>query len=302
MGKSWINPVPTPMDVQPADITSDKRIGTEDSVYITALDIHRVSNNLFAVLLYRVGSNYYWAVYHSTNGGFTWNYTYAWGEPWYIRAMSAKVVADHLYVCYSNGTDQNYARCFRFRASDGVRENFTGGYTYITAYSTMAPDYIKEIAMTTNQESWNNRLYIAMIMSVGDLRFIWDDPEAVSWTSVSTGVLSADDGIDIAFNDPVNIWGTYWLFASYIDNHDSLCIDGIDYSDNWTRVKRYYIGVYAHETSIGAYDDTATCFYEYTGVTKYCRYTASYDGGANWFWGVVTDTTVMAECPDKLEV
>jgi len=298
MGKSLHNPVPTPMDAQPADITSDARIGTEDSVYITALDIHRASNKLFAVLLYRVGSNYYWAVYYSANGGFSWVNTYIWGEPWYIYTMSAKVVADHLYVCYSNGTDQNYVRCFRFRVSDGQRDNFSGGYSYITAYSTMAPDYIKEVALTTNQESWNNRLYLAIIMSVGDLRFIWDDPEAVSWTSVSTGVLSADEGIDITFNDPVSAFGTYWLFSSYIDNHDSLCIDGLDYSDNWTRVKRYHIGPYAHETSIGAYDDTATCFYEYTGLTKYCRYTASYDGGASWFWGVATDTTVLAECPD----
>ena len=291
VGLAWRSPVTPEESLWETDV----RIGTRDEVHKTAMDIHRASGNLFAVLLYQEGSNYYWAVNISTDNGATWQETYAWGEPWLIRSITAAVVADHLYLAYTNGADQNNARLFRFNVANGARENFTGGYTYFTAFSTTPPEYIEELSLVSNQDfgiPGLYRLYLLAITSADRLLFYWDNAEATSWAGVATGVTDADKGLDVSINED---YDTYWLWASYIDKQDSLCIDG--YGTSWAPSKRLYIGASPQVTTIGAYHDTIHCFHEFSGSVLHCRYQVSYTGGANWLWGTVDDTTALSERP-----
>jgi len=291
VGLAWRSPV------APGESSwgTDVRIGTKDSVYQTALDIYRASGNLFAVLLYQQGANYYWAVYISTNHGDSWQETYVWGEPWYIRSISAAVVADHLYLAYTNGADQNVARLFRFNVTNGSREDFTGGFAYVTAFSTTLPEYIEELSLISNQDFGvtGHRLYLLAITSTDRLLFYWDDEEAVSWIGVATNVTDADKGLGVSLNEG---YASYWLWTSYIDKQDSLCIDGYGLS-GWAPSKRLFIGASPQVTTIGAYHDTIHCFHEFSGSVLHCRYQVSYTGGAGWLWGTVDDTTALSEKP-----
>lgn len=58
------------------------------------------------------------------------------------------------------------------------------------------------------------------------------------------------------------------------------------------------VGGSADFTSISAYHDTITCFYDYTGSRMYTIYSVSYNGGDSWLWGTPADTSVMSESPD----
>jgi hypothetical protein len=75
IGISWRTPVPT--TAPPTDWAEDVRIGNRDSVYLVSLDIHRASDNLFALLVNYDSLDYWWSVNFSTDGGATWSETYA---------------------------------------------------------------------------------------------------------------------------------------------------------------------------------------------------------------------------------
>ncbi len=198
--------------------SNDVRIGTRDSIYVNVLDIHRASGNLFAILLYRSGPNYYWSVNLSTNGGSTWAETFQFGAAYRINDLSATVVDTHCFVAYTGGTGQTDARLRQFKVTNGLAENFSNGRPYINVFS-VAGDSIKEVALTSNQDGLNNRLYYFAICYSGTLHFLWDDPQAVSWTDVDTYITDADRGLDASFNEG---YERYYLIASYINTSNQV--------------------------------------------------------------------------------
>ncbi|HIE05398.1 MAG TPA: T9SS type A sorting domain-containing protein [bacterium (Candidatus Stahlbacteria)] len=290
IGNTWRTPVPTR---EGSDWGNDVRVGNQDSIYVNDLDIHRASGNLFAILLYPQGSAYYWSVNFSTDGGATWNETFTFGASYQINWVDASVLANHCYVAYIVGTNQDGGRLRRFRVSDGQPEDFNNGQAFITVF-TLASGAIEEVNLTSNQDFFNNRLYYMSLTSTDELKYFWDDTGAVSWSEVNTGVTDADRGLDACTNED---YGTYFLLASYLTTSDQIKIDGR--SSSWDNLITRTAGSGTDYTAIGAYHDTLLCAYDYhRGASLWVRYLTSYNGGSTWYWGTFDDTTTLQKSPD----
>ncbi len=293
IGNAWRVPIPT---YTQSKWGHDVRVGNRDSVMGTHLDIHRASGNLLSVLLLdEPGNNWRWTMNLSTNGGATWIETYDWWASFEID-IGATVLANHIYVGYAH---QTYGRIRRCRANNGASENFNNGQAFINVYTTTPPDSVNEIAITGNQDFFNNRLYYVSLTTQGNLAYYWSDSGAISWTEVTTGVTNGHRGLDAACNEG---YADYFLLASYISQRDSVYIDGRS-STAWTHFIRYPIGshsVYDY-TAIGGWRDTIFGVFGFRGpVTYHCRYLTNYTaGGGTWFFGNIGgDTTTTSESPD----
>lgn len=221
IGNAWRTPVPTEYESRWGD---DVRIGNRDSVLVNVLDIHRATGNLFTILLLQGdGKTNRWDVYHSTDGGENWSETYDWWASYQINSLSATVVASHCYVAFSRGLSQDEAFLYRFKATDGIQEDFPNGSAFITVFTTTSPDSIKEVAITSNQDFYNSRLYYLAITNQGNLIYYWDDVNAISWTEVVTGIGNAERGLDASCNES---FAEYFLLVSYIGTDDVLHITG----------------------------------------------------------------------------
>ncbi len=294
IGISWQRPLTT---TDANKWGSDVRIGNRDYIYETAFDIHWVSGNLFAVLLFDNPGGTAWAVYISTDKGQTWNETYYWNALYQINSITAGVADEHLYVIFSRGSDQDQALVYRFDVTDGARVDFPDASQYQTAFTTTSPESIEEVRLVTNQdyESSTIRLYLAAITSDDNLKFYWDDENANSWSFVDPLISDADKGLSICINEN---YSDYWTFMSYIDSQDSLNILGFGNTATWDRLLAKTVnGTFPRYTSIGAYNDTVHCVYEFNGVNLHNRYQVSYTGGNVWLWGTVEDTTTISESP-----
>jgi hypothetical protein len=294
IGNKWRTPVPTEDAIQWGD---DVRIGNRDSIFINVLDIHRASGNLFAVILFRQGGQYLWATNFSTDGGATWNETYSWWAMYQMRSLDAEVCADHCYIAFGRGSGQDQAFLYRCRASDGQQDTFPDGSNYVTVYTTTLPEFIEEVAFTTNQDFFNSRLYYLLMTDQGYTHFFWDDPDAMSWTGIATNVTDAERGLDACMNEG---WSTYPFWISYYDDSNNLNIDAFDASNNYTNLLTSPSGSGSTRyTAISAYHDTMICLHEYQGGTFWVRYFTCYDGGAGtWWYGWLDDTLTRQESPD----
>jgi len=295
IGNAWKVPIET--QAQGGRWGNDVRIGNRDSVEINALDIHRASGNLFVPLLY-TGDGYpnCWCFNWSTNGGLSWSETYNWWAGYDLKSVSTSVVGNFCHVAFGRGSAQDQAFLYRFNCATGAQTNFNNGSSYVTVFTTTSPDSILEVALTSNQDYYNNRLYYLAITKNGNLRFFWDDTGATSWTEVPTNVNYANHGLDASCNEG---FATYYIWASYISNNDSIHIDANSSGDVWTKFLRYPVGNFGDYTAIGAWRDTIITVFDFMGASLgYVRYLTSYNGGSNWFWGVIGDSTNTEESPD----
>ena len=293
VSNSWRTPVPT---VNGNRWGTDVRIGNRDSILTTNLDIHRASGNLFAVfLLEGDGSVTKWTVNISTDGGQTWAETFSWFANYQINSVSAAVVENHCYVGYTGGTSQTDARLRQFKVTDGSSENFSNGDPYLTIFSLTAPDFLKEITISANQDLFNNRLYYTAILSNGAIKHYWAAIEPLNWNEIATPVTQAERGLDVSYNETVQ--SDKYLWISYYSTGDSIHIDAVDNLDSWNTIIKYSVGSPPRISSISSYRDTVTCFFEYMGNHFHCRYLVSYNGGNNWYWGFVDDTSTTNESP-----
>jgi hypothetical protein len=292
IGNTWINPLPTESTGRWGN---DVRIGNRDSVAICALDIDRSSGNLFTVLLYE-DTLYQWSVNFSTDGGENWNETYAWWAAYEIVMVDACVLDGHCYVGYL-GSYAEEMRARRFLTSDATADTFPSGDDWVEVYAA-APETFSEIALTGNQDYYNNRLYYLGLRSDGEVVHMWYNPNSDVWTEMSLGVTNASQGLDANCNEG---YADYFLVSSYIGVGDSVRIFGMTEVGTWEELIAYYLqGSNAWFSSISAYHDTITSFFEYDGVAAlHCRYLVSYAGGIGlWYYGVVDDSLETSESPD----
>jgi hypothetical protein len=230
----------------------------------------------------------------STNDGATWTETYTWWATYELTTLSASVVTSHCYVAFARGPSHDQAFLYQFRVTDGQQENFPSGPSYITVFITTLPEYIKEVALASNQDFYNNRLYYMILTSAGAVRYFWaGSPDYETWAEIATNIANGDRGLDATCNEG---YSSYFFWISFINTDNQVEIYGK--SATWDPLSAYSIGTSTDYTAIGAYRDTVTCFFDYHGSRLYCRYLVSYDGGTNWDWGFVDDTTVTAESPD----
>jgi hypothetical protein len=291
IGVGWRNPIPTN---QTALWGADVRIGNRDSIYINCLDIHRASGKLFAILTYTEGGGGYWSVNLSIDGGVSWNETYVWfaGSGEQAVSVSASVLGNYCYVAYRTSDFPFEARLRRFYVINGLAYP-----AYSTIYSTVTPDTIREVAITSNQDYYNDRIYYFGLAKNGDLRLFWDDTTATSWLEISTGVTDAERGLDATCNEG---YATRYLWVTYIDMNDTLNIDYLSSGSIYGNAKKLYVGSALMNPSLAAYHDTLICFHEMQGSSVYhCRYEVSYSGGSSWLYGGVDDTvTNVSYYPD----
>ena len=290
IGLQWRNPI------ESNEISmwgTDVRIGTRDSIYVVSSDVHYASGHIFAILLYHEGSQYKWSVNMSTNMGNSWTETYVWFAGFYIHSVSATIAANHCYVGYDYLSTTSSARIRRFRASDGLEEDFHNGETFIDAISLTLPDSVMEIAMASNQDYFNNRIYLSLISSQGNLEASWSD-SGVNWTSYSYNISDASHGLDITCNQG---YSTYYSYLSYISTSNRCRIFGLNGEDS---LFSFVVGSAGDYSAISAYDDTVFCVSEFSGNPNfYCKYWISYNGGTSWAWGALDDTvTYSSESPD----
>ena len=274
----------------------DVRIGTRDSVIVSALDIDHATGNLFAVLLLEGdGNTNRWNFYISTDGGVTWSETFDWWANYNLPTMSASVVAGYCYVGFARGSANDQAFLLRFDVTNGQVTNFSTGMQFHTVFTTVQPNAIKEVSLTSNQDYFNNRLYYCTINTDGTLQYFWGlGPDFVTWNEIATNVTNAKNGLDVTSNER---YSGHYSWASYVDNQNTLHIDGVAIGDTWDPITTYPVGSAGDYSSVGAWGDTVTCYFDYTGSVIHCRYLVSYDGGGSWFYGFVGDTTTLSESP-----
>ena len=305
IGNSWRTPVYT------ENISlweNDVRIGGRDSILVTTLDVNHEISNVFAVFLMEGdGIASRWVVYLGEQivessdtlegfvGDIVWSETYNWVAGYTINTMNAVVMGNRCYVVYSRGTAQNQINLRAFKDSTGEQIDFSDGSRYINVFAADSTVSITEMALTSNQDSDNNKLYLLAITDEGNLLYSSADAPCTIWPAPSTVASGAEKGLDFTFNAGA---ANLYLWTSYINTGDNLQV----YAYNgtiWSNYRNYSIGSEAVYTSIGAYKDTVFCFFDYTGSRKYVRYWASYDGGSNWESGAVDDTTTTtSESPD----
>ncbi len=296
VGNRWRVPVPT----TETDLWGDDvRIGNRDSISALAFDIHRASGNLFAALLLKGdGATYKWTVNFSTDGGLTWSETFSWNAFYGMKSFSAAVLGNYFHVAFGRGAAQDQAFLYRFRTSDGVQENFNNGSAYVTVF-TVSSDSIKEVALSSNQDYQDNRLYYTAMLTQGAVKYCWADTGAVSWdTSYATGVTNGANGLDACTNEG---YDSTFIWISFYDQAGNLRIIGRRGTGFTNFVTRPAGG--GDYTSIGAYHDTIVCTFDYQAHSPtVVRYETNYGGGhpdSLWRYGYPAwDTTTISESPD----
>lgn len=298
VGCSWREPIPT----VGADWGSDVRVGNRDSIERIQLDIHRASGHLFAVVLYQEGSGWNWAVNLSTNGGTSWSETYNWNANYRLRSVNATVLGGDCYIAYSASNPNLDLRLRRVYATDGSPHVFQGGLLYVTIATYTGADSIQEIAACSNQDFFNNRVYVLPLLYSGKLQYWWDDTAAVSWDSTpAIGVTNALHGVDACTNEGGD---STFIWVSYVATDNAAKIRGRR-GTGWREFYSYPSDPLPGNanTAVGAWKDTVMyAFLFQGGAATHVRYLVNYQGGnpgSTWYYlWVGGDSMVRSESPD----
>ncbi len=269
VGISWKVPI---MASEPKWGT-DVRIGLREWIVKPCLDFHDDTGNLFAVLK-RGDDDPRFTVNISTDGGQTWQETFTYNGSYEIIDLYAAVVADYLYVGYVYAQAPDRARIRRFFTSNGEVDNV---YSFQVVFDKNID--INEIAVTSNADQNDSRIYYFAILTDNSLVFCWDDEEGLSWQEEATGISNADRGLDACWNQD---WTEYAIWVSFVDTYDQVHAarrGGGVWEDIllWSNLRNV--------TSVGAYEDRIIIVYEYTDHD--IRYQVSYNGGDNWHLGAI---------------
>ncbi len=156
VGIHWKTPK-TVMSANWAD--SDSKIGSRTDIGDTHLDFDAQNKNIFTVLQRNAGTDWGWTVNISSDGGTTWQETFKWAGSLQITDVSAAVVGNYLWIGYVDGSSNDEARMRRINVSDG---SIDSAYFYKVIFNKGRP--IKEIALASNADSNDNRMYYSAIL------------------------------------------------------------------------------------------------------------------------------------------
>ncbi|MCC6395943.1 MAG: T9SS type A sorting domain-containing protein [Bacteroidetes bacterium] len=279
-------------------LAANVRIGTVDTARHVGLVCDSTNMKLFAVTSQEGdGSEGVIRLFMSTNAGDSWSQTHAIYAAGGAPQVSITLVRGYLYMGYFL---EGFAdvRVRRFLASTGALVPMSNGEGLANPYVAETGETLEEVKMASNYFStYNNRIYCGIITSAHKAKFFWAIPSSDTlWypTGDSTAT-PAREGLSMTY-----AFGTSsrtYLFRSYVDTGDGLCIDSMDaFTDSFKRVLR--ITGARDLTSISAYYDTVVCTYNvYRGTTSYWEYRISYNRGENWSYGRPVDTLETSESP-----
>ena len=187
---------------------ADVRIGTRTGGNIAKIDFDHASGKLFAVVHWATDNG--WALYMSIDKGATWNETYFWfaGTGQQALDVDMTVVGDYVYTGYVASDIANEARLRRNLVSTGGSDNAYGHQLVLDA----SPNTVTELAVESNADSLQNRIFLAIRQSNNTIRYAWDiSTDGTTFSEVSPIVTNAVGGLDMHWNAGFTTW---FLFVS----------------------------------------------------------------------------------------
>ena len=263
----------------------DVRVGgTNSEAQAMNLDFDAQTGHVFAVA--RWGSTTgasEWTANMSMDGGVTWAETYTYTSSVGLIDVDCVVADDYLYIAYVAGNAPDEARLRRCLVSTG---NIDNGFGFHVVFDAGA-DTVEEVALASNANDYDNRIYYAVIQSNDELRFAYDAADdGTTFVETSPAGASPEYGLDMTWDNHRTECSAY-LYVSYAGSDGSIHVLGRDES-NWTNwVVETGAGSF-RTTAISAYEETILCAFEYpyaagTGI----RYRISYDCGTTWHAGAI---------------
>lgn len=289
LGIAWQTPKPPggPM------FATDGRIGgTRAEAQTMSLDFDAQNGSLFTVVLWgsTTGTSA-WTVNRSIDGGMTWQETYAYGSSVGLIDVDAVVVDNYLYVAYVAGSVASQARLRRAFVSTG---GIDSGYGFFVIFDGGA-NTIEEVALASNADDFDNRIYYFASQSNDVLRYAWDAAsDGTTFTDQSPAFGNPEFGLDATFDYNLSACDDF-LYVSYAGNDGHIHVMGRSETDWNDWIVESDAGPY-RRTAISAYGENIICAFEYpftsgTGI----RYRISYNCGDSWSPGslAVPDGTTI---------
>ncbi len=257
----------------------DVRIGApRDNASWVDVDYDAQTGNLFSVVGWGgTTGTVYWTNNISPDHGSTWTQTYEWYTSVGLIKVDAAVVGDWLYVGYVNGEDLSAVRLRRCYVTTGAVDN---AYGWIVALDAGAQTF-DDMALATNADDFDNRVYCFGAQDDGVLRFAWATSTGTSFTTVATPA-----SVHVAYGLSA-CWASGracgdFLYISYLGTDGNIHVLSWD-DPVWTDVIVEYGVGSNRNTSISVYETNVICAFEYsmthgTGI----RYEISYDCGSGW--------------------
>jgi hypothetical protein len=243
----------------------------------TCLDFDYGTSNLFALTKFYDGEFHAVTVNFSSDGGQIWSERYwLWGaNP--INDVSGAVLYGFFYMGITVGSN-DMVGIYRFFVSDGAPD-----YDY-SPQTVIDGDYeVLDIAITSNADFFDNRIYLLAILESDSLVYLWSDRDALVWSDIPTYIADADHGLDACCNQGFSDW---FLFVSYVDKDDTVSVARKS-SEGWENIKLDYA---RDITAVSAYQERVITAYEYIYATgRGIKYRISYDGGDSWYWGTLAE-------------
>jgi len=258
----------------------DYRIGGSNTEgHSMHLDFDAQNGNLFCAIRWgSTTSSAIWTLNISTDNGLTWAETYDYGSASGIIDIDCVVVDDFVYVAYVSNAAASDARLRRFTVDTGAEDT---GYFYEVIFDAGA-NSISDVALASNADDFDNRLYYAAIQSDNSLRFAYDlADDGTTFSEASTAGMEPSFGLDMTWDNSRSNCDSF-IFLSFNDTSGDIHVMGRAESSWNDWVVESSIGSF-RRTTISAYQDSIICAYEYpyssgTGI----RYQISYNCGETW--------------------
>ncbi|GMU83969.1 MAG: hypothetical protein AMXMBFR47_38390 [Planctomycetota bacterium] len=280
MGIAWREPLP-PGGLRVADVRVG---GTRAEAQTMNLDFDAQTGNLFTIVRWgtTTGTSA-WTMNTSSNGGLTWSETYAFPSSAGLIDVDLAVVDDYVYVAYVAGNATSEARLRRCLVSTGAVDL---GFGFQVVFDAGA-NAIEEVALVSNADDFDNRIYYAAIQSNDTLRYAWDvATDGTTFTDESPATSNPEFGLDATWgNHRTNCSELVYFSYSGSDGHAHVMGKADPTWTDW--IIENGAGAF-RTTAISAYEDAIICAFEYpypdgTGI----RYRISYDCGASWAPGTI---------------
>ncbi len=265
----------TDTDIQPSGkafddvFAGERRIGGA-RIGIVSFDLDSAPNdNLFAV----TGWGDTWTFNISTNGGSTWHETFTFGAN--SPDVDLAYINGFVYVGYSSAGE---GRMRRFDPATGAVD---GGYFFHTVFTPGVGDSVAEIAVESNEDNFQNRIYWTCLTANGIIEYFFDDSaDGTTFGTVSTGIVDGVGPLDFHWNQDFTNGSTPFLVMS----HRNAAGDAVVTANTgaWaSTVVASATGV-GNDVNISAYQDTIIVAYETAPAPADAIYHISYNGGTSY--------------------
>jgi len=280
VGIAWIEPL-----TLGGTRMNDIRIGgTRGEAQTMNLDFDAPTGNVFAIV--RWGSTTgtsAWTLNTSTDGGVIWSESYSFTSSVGLIDVDCAVVDDYVYIAYVAGNAPDEARIRRCLTSTGAID---GGYGFHVVFDAGA-NTVEDVALASNANDLDNRIYYAIIQSDDVLRWAYDvGSDGTTFVENSPAGANPEFGLDMTWDNNRGACVEF-LYVSYAGNDGDIHVLGHGEA-SWTDWAVEAGAGSFRTTAISAYGDTIICAFEYpyacgTGI----RYRISYDCGDTWTPGAL---------------